>query len=44
MKVGDHAIIGISSVVTNDIPARATAVGIPARVIDEDNRREDDER
>jgi len=44
VKVGDHAIIGISSVVTKDVPARATAVGIPARVIDENNRREDDKR
>jgi len=44
VTVGDHAIIGISSVVTKDVPARATAVGIPARVIDENNRREDDER
>lgn len=44
VSVGDHAIIGVSSVVTKDIPAHATAVGIPARVVDENNRREDDFR
>jgi serine O-acetyltransferase len=44
VRVGDHAVIGVSSVVTKDIPARATAVGIPARVIEEDNRRLEDPR
>ncbi len=39
LSIGDHAIIGVSTVVTKDIPARATAIGIPARVIDEDNQR-----
>ena len=39
VRVGDHAIIGVSSVVTKDIPAHATAVGIPARVITENNER-----
>ena len=38
--IGDHAIIGVSSVVTRDIPAHATAAGIPAKIIVEDNRRE----
>jgi serine O-acetyltransferase len=38
--VGDHAIIGVSSVVTRNIPAGVTAVGIPARVVDEDNQRQ----
>ncbi len=33
VKVGDHAIIGANAVVTKDIPAYATAVGIPAKVI-----------
>ena len=39
VTVGDHAIIGVSTVVTRDIPANATAVGIPAKVIDTDNQR-----
>lgn len=39
VTVGDHAVIGVSSVVTKDIPANATAVGIPARVIAEQNGR-----
>jgi serine O-acetyltransferase len=39
VRVGDHAIIGVSTVVTKDIPAGATAVGIPARVVDENNQR-----
>jgi len=39
VSVGDHAIIGISSVVTKNIPTNATAVGIPAKVIDENNQR-----
>lgn len=33
VTVGDHARIGANAVVTSDIPAGATAVGIPARVI-----------
>lgn len=31
--IGDHARIGANAVVTADVPAHATAVGIPARVI-----------
>jgi serine O-acetyltransferase len=42
VQIGDHAIIGVSSVVTRDIPPRCTAVGIPARVVDENNHREDE--
>lgn len=37
--IGDHAVIGVSAVVTKDIPAQATAVGIPAKVISEQNHR-----
>lgn len=44
VTVGDHAVIGVSSVVTKDIPANATAVGIPARVINEQNTRAADAR
>lgn len=33
VHVGDRAVIGVSSVVTRDIPANVTAVGIPARVL-----------
>ena len=31
--VGDHARIGANAVVLNDVPAGATAVGVPARVV-----------
>jgi acetyltransferase-like isoleucine patch superfamily enzyme len=31
--IGDGAVIGANAVVTHDIPARAVAVGVPARVI-----------
>lgn len=34
ISVGDHARIGANAVVVSDIPAGATAVGIPARVVD----------
>lgn len=44
VSVGDHAILGVSAVATRDIPAHATAVGIPARVINPDNRRREDTR
>lgn len=44
VNVGDHAIIGVSSVVTRDVPAHATAVGIPAKVITESNDRATDTR
>lgn len=44
VTVGDHAVIGVSSVVTRDIPANATAVGIPAKVINTDNNRAADLR
>lgn len=33
VRVGDHARIGANAVVTRDIPAHCTAVGIPAKVI-----------
>lgn len=33
LVIGDDAIIGANAVVTKDIPARAVAVGIPAKVI-----------
>ena len=32
VTIGDHARIGANAVVIHDVPARATAVGIPARV------------
>lgn len=33
VTVGDHAKIGANAVVLNDVPAHATAVGIPARIV-----------
>lgn len=33
VSIGDHAIIGVSAVVTHDIPPHCTAVGIPAKVL-----------
>jgi acetyltransferase-like isoleucine patch superfamily enzyme len=32
VTIGDHTIIGAGSVVTEDIPPRSTAVGVPAKV------------
>jgi len=31
--IGDHAKIGANAVVLNDVPAGATAIGVPARII-----------
>lgn len=36
VKIGDNAKIGANAVVVTDIPANATAVGVPARVIFKD--------
>jgi acetyltransferase-like isoleucine patch superfamily enzyme len=33
VAVGDHAIVGAGAVVRSSIPARAVAVGVPARVV-----------
>jgi serine O-acetyltransferase len=32
ITVGDNARVGAASVVTHDVPANATAVGVPARI------------
>jgi len=32
ITIGDHARVGAASVVTHDVPANATAVGVPARI------------
>lgn len=34
VKIGDHAKIGANAVVLQDVPAGATAVGIPAKIIE----------
>lgn len=33
IKIGDHARIGANAVVTKDVPAGSTAVGIPAKIV-----------
>ncbi len=33
VEIGDYAVIGANAVVTKSIPPRATAVGVPAKVI-----------
>lgn len=33
VTIGDHARIGANAVVLVDVPARATAVGVPARIV-----------
>ena len=33
VTIGDHAVIGAGAVVRESVPARAIAVGIPARVV-----------
>jgi serine O-acetyltransferase len=34
VTIGDHARIGANAVVTRDVPAGATAVGNPAKILD----------
>jgi acetyltransferase-like isoleucine patch superfamily enzyme len=33
VTIGDRAVVGAGAVVTRDVPARAVAVGIPAKVV-----------
>lgn len=33
VTIGDHAVIGAGAIVTRDVPAKAVAVGNPARVV-----------
>jgi len=41
VSIGDHSKIGANAVVLNDVPAFATAVGIPARIITASGKLED---
>ena len=34
VHIGDHAVIGANAVVLTDVPSYATAVGVPARIIE----------
>ncbi|WP_245153551.1 serine O-acetyltransferase [Chlorobaculum sp. 24CR] len=34
VRIGDHALVGANAVVLDDVPPHATAVGIPARVVE----------
>ena len=36
ITIGDHARIGANAVVTKDVPAGAIAVGIPARIVEDE--------
>lgn len=38
IEIGEHALIGANAVVTHDVPARKTAVGIPATLRDQKPR------
>jgi acetyltransferase-like isoleucine patch superfamily enzyme len=35
VTIGDHAIVGAGAVVRQDVPSSSTAVGVPARLLDE---------
>jgi serine O-acetyltransferase len=37
ITIGENARVGANSVVINDVPARATALGIPARIVGHDD-------
>jgi serine acetyltransferase len=40
IRVGDNAVIGASSLVLKDVPVGAVVAGIPARVIEQKNKKE----
>lgn len=40
ITIGDGAVIGSNAVVVKDVPSGATAVGIPARILDEEKKKQ----
>lgn len=42
--IGEHAKIGSNSVVIKDVPNKSTAVGIPARVVNKEDKRDKHEK
>jgi serine O-acetyltransferase len=44
VRIGDGAVIGANAVVLDDVPARAVAVGVPAKIVRGANLTADDAR
>ena len=44
VHIGDHARIGANAVVLQDVPRGATAVGVPARIVDHEQLVNDSEK
>ena len=44
ITIGDDAKIGSNAVVVKDVPAGATAAGIPARILDDEKKRDEEKK